>query len=130
MSRNSTRWKWIGIFWLSLCAMLPVGCLGKHKSRPDYIFSVTASRRGRKWCESFRHQVTLRLSEPVFDAVMPVQEREITTGDSGGFVFMFMSGKTSVAYSLTCRKDGFVAAEQRGMSPPAQHHTCQLKREE
>ena len=102
----------------------PIGCPGRSH---DYIFDVTGVVTAEDGAPVKDAEVTLEVNGPVYEAVTLVRTVKLSTNSTGGFVFMYISHKRGVKYSLTVRKEGFEPETVSGSSPPAGHHTIRMK---
>jgi hypothetical protein len=100
------------------------------EARPvhDYMFSVTGVVTAEDATPLQDAHVTLEVDGPVYDGVTPVKIVKHVTNETGGFVFMYISHKRSMKYTLTVGKEGFESQTVSGQAPPAGNHTIRLKR--
>jgi hypothetical protein len=103
----------------------PIGCPGRSH---DYIFDVTGVVTAEDGAPVKDAEVTLEVNGPVYEAVTLVRTVKRSTDTTGGFVFMYISHKSGVKYSLTVRKEGFESDTVSGSSPPVGNHIIRLKR--
>jgi hypothetical protein len=106
-------------------AVSPFGCRDRSH---DYIFGVTGVVSDEDGAPLKDAEITLEVNGPVYEAVTLVRTVKRSTDSTGGFVFMYISHKPGVKYSLTVLKDGFGPQTVSGSAPPAVHHTIRMKR--
>src|ERR1700751_5107453 len=94
----------------------------------DYNFTVTGVIKAEDETPVQDAEVTLDVNGPVYDGVTLVKTVHSKTGNSGSFVFAYLSHKPGVKYSLTVRKAGFEVVTVSGSSPPIGKHVIRLKR--
>jgi hypothetical protein len=94
----------------------------------DYIFEVRGVVTTEDAVPIKDAEITLDVNGPVYQGAKLVKTVKCMTDNAGGFVFMYMSHNRGVKYSITVRKEGFETQTVSGASPPASHHTIQLKR--
>ena len=104
--------------WLLIC---------QARSR-DYTFDVTGVVTAGAGAPLQDAEVILEVNGPVYDAVAPVKTARRLTNSYGGFVFVYISHKRGVMYTVTIRKDGFEPQTVSGSAPPPGHHTIRFKR--
>ncbi len=94
----------------------------------DYMFGVTGVVTAEGGIPLKDAELTLEVNGPVYEAVTLVRTVKRSTNDTGGFVFVYISHKLGVKYSLTVRKEGFEPQTVSGSAPPDGHHTIRMKR--
>jgi Carboxypeptidase regulatory-like domain len=106
-------------------AVSPFSCPGRSH---DYMFDVTGIVTAEDGTPIKDADVTLEVNGPVYEAVTLVRTAKRSTDGTGGFVFVYISHKRGVKYSLNVRKDGFEPQTVSGSAPRAGHHTIRIKK--
>ena len=94
----------------------------------DYVFSVTGLVTGDDGAPVQNAEIALEVSGPVFEAITPVKTARQFTGESGGFVFAYISHEWGVKYTVTVRKEGFEPQAFSGSAPPNRQYEIRLER--
>ncbi len=109
-------------------AVLGLVCEAQPRRTYDYVFAVTGVVTAEDRTAIQDAEVTLEVNGPVYEAVTLVRAAKRLTDSTGGFVFMYLSHKRNVKYTITVRKAGFESQTISGSAPPAGHYTIGLKR--
>jgi hypothetical protein len=112
---------------LSSVAMVLV-CEARPTPVHDYIFSITGMVTTEDGAPLEDAEITLEVNGPVYKGVESIRTVKLTTDNTGGFVFMYISHKRGVKYNVTVHKKGFERVTVSGSSPPAANHVIRLKR--
>lgn len=95
----------------------------------DYTFGVTGLVTADDSSPVQNAEITLEVNGPVFEAITPVKTARQFTGNSGGFIFMYISHERGVKYTITVRKEGFAPQTVSGSAPPDGHYEIRLKKQ-
>ena len=102
------------------------------KARPlrihDYVFNVLGLVAAEGGDPIEGAEVTLEVTGPVYDVITTVKTAKRLTDSGGSFIFMYISHKRAVPYTLTVRKDGFEPQTVSGKGPPDANDVIRLKR--
>jgi phosphohistidine swiveling domain-containing protein len=103
-----------------------------YEARPtsvhDYIFSITGVVTAEDGTPVQGAEITLEVNGPVYKGVEPIKTVKLMTDNTGGFVFMYISHKRGVKYTITVYKQGFAPVTVSGNSPPTANHVVRLQR--
>jgi|HubBroStandDraft_6_1064221.scaffolds.fasta_scaffold340342_2 hypothetical protein len=103
-------------------------CESSPSPTHDYIFSVTGVVNTEDGMPLQDAEITLEAKEPVYKGVELIKTAKYMTDKTGGFVFMYISHRRGVNYTLTVRKEGFEPLTVSGSAPPAGNHVIRLKK--
>jgi hypothetical protein len=114
-----------------LAALLVANIACAHRGEwqsVDYMFSVVGVVKDSVGEPVKGAQVTIELSNTLYEAITPVQRRVLVTDAAGRFIVTLLSHQASNPYSLRFEKGGFVTQTVTGVAPPHQEHAVTLAR--
>jgi hypothetical protein len=107
-------------------ALFVLGCAVRRYH--DYTFFVSGLVTTEDGSPAQDAEVTLEVNGPVYRALTLVKTEHVLTGNSGGFMFGYISHERGVKYIVTVSKAGFEPQTVSGSAPPDGHHEIQLKK--